>query len=273
MTKLAGRIGAQNRRLFLFASSSLTHLLCLPSRSSKHEWHYRWGPTFGQPQQPPGQPLPWRPQMGPMPNFPPPHRAPQLVEPTESALKWDAAVNRGCVPMRAPSSVASSSARSGAPSLPGMRAVSISSSADRRRELLQERHDELQAQLALVEEMLKQAKPSTMMSNLSGFSAVSKMSQQSHRSVASSKKSAILGAEFPPAPPPASAAPSSQLRPVSEESMPPVPLMLDPQQELYHSNSPFRSVAGTGFAVPGATLSNLSGTPRYSPSPAPTGSY
>jgi hypothetical protein len=55
--------------------------------------------------------------------------------------------------------------------------------------------------------------------------------------------------------------------------MPPVPLMLDPQQELYHSNSPFRSVAGTGFAVPGATLSNLSGTPRYSPSPAPTGSY
>ena len=93
----------------LFASSSLTRLLCLPSRSSKHEWHYRWGPTFGQPQQPPGQPLPWRPQMGPMPNFPPPHRAPQLVEPTESALKWDAAVNRGCVPMRAPSTVTEAS--------------------------------------------------------------------------------------------------------------------------------------------------------------------
>ena len=23
-----------------------TRLLCLPSRSSKHEWHYRWGPTL-----------------------------------------------------------------------------------------------------------------------------------------------------------------------------------------------------------------------------------
>jgi hypothetical protein len=66
---------------------------------------------------------------------------------------------------------------------------------------------------------------------------------------------------------------SCNARTVPIGSMPPVPLMLDPQQELYHSNSPFRSVAGTGFAVPGATLSNLSGTPRYSPSPAPTGSY
>jgi len=52
-----------------------------------------------------------------------------------------------------------------------MHAVSISSSADRRRELLIERHEELQAQLALVEQMLQQSKPSTMMTSLSGFSA------------------------------------------------------------------------------------------------------
>ena len=46
---------------------------------------------------------------------------------------------------------------------------------------------------------------------------------------------------------------SCNARTVPIGSMPPVPLMLDPQLELYHSNSPFRSVAGTGFAVPGAT--------------------
>ena len=150
---------------------------CL-ERRAKAEWHHRWGPTFGQPSVPEGAEPQWRPTLGPMPQMPPPGRVPQLVEPTMSSLRWDAAVARGSVPMRAPS-VASSSRKSGAPSLPGMKPVSISSSADRRRELLEERHVELQAQLALVEEMLKQAKPSTMFSMMSGVSAVSKKSAKS----------------------------------------------------------------------------------------------
>ena len=41
------------------------HTTALLACRSKAEWHYRWGPTFGQPQQPPGQPLPWRPQIKP----------------------------------------------------------------------------------------------------------------------------------------------------------------------------------------------------------------
>ena len=91
--------------------------------------------------------------------------------------------------MRAPS-VVSSKAGSVAASLPSMRAVSISSSAHRRRDLLMERHEELQAQLALVEEMLQQNKPTTMMTQLSGFSAVSGRTAASGRSAVSGRTAA-----------------------------------------------------------------------------------
>ena len=80
------------------------------------------------------------------PGMPPPGRAPQIVEPTVSAMRWDPAIARNNVPIRA-ASLASS--KQSAMTLPSMRTVSISSSADRRRELLIERHGELQAQLQL----------------------------------------------------------------------------------------------------------------------------
>ena len=135
-------------------------------RRAEREWHYRWGTTFGQPATSHAE-APHT--ISTPPPLPPPGRGPQLVEPTMSSLRWDAAVARGAVPIRAPSVVSSS--KSAAASLPSLRAVSISSSADRRRELLIERHEELQAQLALVEEMLQQNKPTTMLTSLSGFSA------------------------------------------------------------------------------------------------------
>ncbi|MDC0526310.1 hypothetical protein OAO87_04830 [bacterium] len=195
----------------------------------------------------------WRPTVGPMPAMPPPGRVPQLIEPTNSALRWDAAVNRGCVPLRAPS--VSSAGRSGAASLPGMPPVSISSSADRRRELLQERHEELQAQLKLVEDMLKQAAPSTMLSTMSGFSAVSKKSAKSTASARSARSAASSSGGVVPLAAPAATA---LLEAVPEESYvkpPPVPLMVDPNTVAYTVNSPFRSGAGTGLALPGQKLS------------------
>jgi hypothetical protein len=199
-----------------------------------------------------------------MPEMPPPGRVPQLVEPTSSSLKWDAAVGRGCVPMRAPS--VSSTGRSGAASLPGMPPVSISSSADRRRELLQERQEELQAQLKLVEEMLQQAKPSTMMTSMSGFSAVSRRSvasNHSRRGAASAAAAAAAGVTLP-----LSALGTLDIveegRPMytaSEYSRaakgPPVPLMLDPKDASYAATSPFHSKAGAGLAIPGGTLTGV----------------
>lgn len=109
--------------------------------------------------------------MAHIPELPPPGHGPQLVEPTASALRWDAAFNRSMVPLRAPSVTTYGSRMSG--QLPSMRAASISSSADRRRELLLERQHELTAQLNLVEQMLKQAAPSTCMSTATGVSATS----------------------------------------------------------------------------------------------------
>lgn len=228
---------------------------------AKNEWHYRWGPTFGQPSVPENAEVQWRPNIGPMPSMPPPGRVPQLIEPTASSLKWDAAVARGSVPLRAPS-IASSA--SGAPSLPGMRPVSISSSADRRRELLQERHTELQAQLALVEEMLKQAKPSTMFSMMSGVSAASKRTGKSVAS-ARSGRSGASGSMTLAAP-----AATAYLDSLREEGpvevpggapptpQPPVPLCLDPNDADYNTLSAFRSGAGTSFALPGTKLSSIS---------------
>ena len=198
--------------------------------------------------------------MGPIPTLPVPGRGPNTVEPTASALRWDAAVNRGILPMKVPSSVASSAAAS----LPGMKAVSISSSADRRRELLQERHHELQAQLALVEEMLAQAKPSTMMTTMSGFSAVSKKSAKSNasrRSDASATPSGVMSLAAPAATALLSSVPEEgfELRrlPPSQSSKSRVPLMLDPNDASYYASTPFQSVAGTGYALPGAKLSSV----------------
>ena len=109
--------------------------------------------------------------MANIPELPPPGRGPQLVEPTASALRWDAAHDRSMVPLRAPSVTSYGSRMSG--QLPSMRGASISSSADRRRDLLLERQHELHAQLSLVEQMLKRTVPSTYMSTVSGVSAAS----------------------------------------------------------------------------------------------------
>jgi len=140
-----------------------------------------------------------------------------------------------------------------------MRAVSISSSADRRRELLIERHDELQAQLALVEEMLNQAKPSTMLSMMSGVTAASKKSSKSVASHASRRSdrsgSGVMSLADPGA--------AHLLETVAEESgsafratkPSQVPLMLDPNDPSYETMTPFRSGAGTGLALPGTKLS------------------
>lgn len=126
----------------------------------------------------------WRPLRTPqeLPELPHPNLHRQTVVPTESAMRWDAAVHRGNVPLRAPSLVSSGASSARAPSL---RAASISSSADRRRELLFERQAELQAQLTLVEQMLKQAAPSSQFTVVS--QAESAVSQQSAVTRASSR--------------------------------------------------------------------------------------
>ena len=163
--------------------------------------------------------------------------------------------------MRAPSSVSS---RSGAPSLPSMRAVSISSSADRRRELLVERHEELQAQLALVEQMLQQGKPSTMMTSLSGMSAATSVrsarsarsgisahgaqSVSSRRGVTTLEAVAENGEATDTRPP-------SALAQGSQAPQPTVPLCLDPRSADYRATSPFHSGVSNGLALPGQKLS------------------
>eukprot|EP00966_Prymnesium_polylepis_P226850 5248447-Prymnesium_polylepis.2 len=83
-----------------------------------------------------------------------------MVEPTESSLKWDSAVNHGKVPIRPPSERSLGGAsRMSTKSLPPVKAMSISSSNDRRRELLHERQMELQSQLEQVEQLLQNAAP------------------------------------------------------------------------------------------------------------------
>ena len=200
----------------------------------------------------------WRPTVGPMTFMPPPGRVPQLVEPTASSLRWDAAVARGSVPLRAPSV---SSRSSGAASLPHMRPVSISSSADRRRELLQERHQELQAQLELVEEMLNQAKPSTMLSMMSGYSAASKRSTKSAASAASAasrRSEGVIPLSTPEASAMLESVPEYYEASPARTKPPPVPLCLDPTLIEYTTNSPFQSGVGTGLALPGQKLSSVS---------------
>lgn len=238
----------------------------------------------------------WRPIRTP-PDLPPPGRAPQLVEPTAAALRWDAAVYRGSVPLRNPSV---SSRGSGAASLPSMAPVSISSSADRRRELLLERHEELQAQLALVEEMLNRGMPSTMLSVISAASGKSAASHATAASAATAASGAAsarsVGSRRSQASALAPVAESAQetggggggasprvLTPRSDRgsarggsargiSVPrggwnpgdaslrgTVPLCLDSRVASYSENSPFRSVVGTGLALPGSKLSAVQG--------------
>ena len=195
-----------------------------------------------------------------------------------SALRWDAAIARGSVPMRAPSTVGSTSSRA-----PSMRAVSISSSADRRRELLMERHDELRAQLALVEDMLQQGKPSTMMTTLSGMSGASRATSARSGATARTQRTARGGVVA-----------DSRLAPVAEDgSRPPtrgstpqimltseelarahrlslaaakggpqageVPLMLDPRSTQYREMTPWKSIATNEMALPGPKLSSVGG--------------
>lgn len=153
-------------------------------KRATNEWNYRWGATFGD-----GKPEPVydpRPVLG-SPNLPPPGRTAQYVMATPSALKYDPALkkgNGGALP--APPSIVTS--RASGRTLPSLKATSISSSAARRRELLVQRQHELQDQLALVDDMLDQAKPSTMMTNFTNFSAVS--AAESARSAHSSVRSA-----------------------------------------------------------------------------------
>lgn len=235
-----------------------------PCRSQK-EWHHRFADQFGLPDRPVTSDPQWRPIRTP-PDLPPPGRVPQVVEPTASALRWDAAIGRCNVPLRAPS-VASSSKRSVA-SLPSMRTVSISSSADRRRELLLERHGELQAQLQLVEQMLSQAKPSTMISMASGVSAYSAatsaarsaVSAASAKSAKSAAKSAASGTSASAVGSMASARSTASMRRGQEEALP-VPLLLDTRESDYATLSPFRSGTGVGLALPGAALSSTIGPP------------
>ena len=227
---------------------------------AQKEWHHRFADQFGLPPRPPSSDPAWR-QLRPTPDLPPPGRVPQVVEPTASALRWDAAVGRGNVPLRAPS-VVSSSKRSGV-SLPSMKTVSISSSADRRRELLLERHQELQAQLQLVESMLSQAKPSTQISMASGVSAYSAYSAASRASAASAARSAASSARSAAPVMPTVPELDTYAAPPPQQPYEPVPLMLDPSAADYTALSPFRSGAGVGFALPGATLSAASHSPRY----------
>lgn len=171
-------------------------------------------------------------------------------------------MGRNNVPLRA-ASVTSS--KHSAVTLPSMRTVSISSSADRRRDLLVERHGELKAQLALVEEMLAQNKPSTMLTNMSGFSAASRVSATSRASAASrashasgaSKASAQSGAAVETSTGLLGPIPelSDMMGPREPATYGAVPLCLDKRDPDYHALSPFKSKATAAMALPGAMLS------------------
>jgi len=238
---------------------------------SRDEWHHRFGNTFGLPEKVSRGDPQWRPLRTP-PDLPPPGRAPQLVEPTASALRWDSAIARNNVPIQA-ASVASS--KRSAVSLPSMRTVSVSSSADRRRELLVERHNELQAQLQLVEQMLNQAKPSTMLSTMSAVSATSAASAASRASRAESERSSgsqrsqrrtsasrLYMAQPEPEPPRTPLGPIPELADIMPPRAPAeygaVPLMLDRRDPDYKTLSPFHSKATAGLALPGSALSGAS---------------
>ncbi|KAL1524231.1 hypothetical protein AB1Y20_019137 [Prymnesium parvum] len=125
-------------------------------KRSQKQWHSKWGDALGLPPRPPSSQqsfkgrffVPDLPVHGVFRN--------RMVEATASAMKWDAAVEHNIVPVR-PASERSLAAgtRVTARGLAPVRAVSISSSNDRRRDLLRERQAELKEQLDQVERLLK----------------------------------------------------------------------------------------------------------------------
>lgn len=132
---------------------------------ARKEWQYRWGETFGVPERPDSSERSFK-AFFEIPALPfDGVRRNTLVQPTTSAMKWDPATNRRSVPLRAVSerSFADGSQKS-VNSLPPVRAVSISSSNERRRELLQERQAELKDQLEEIERLLKNAAPTSQSS-------------------------------------------------------------------------------------------------------------
>jgi len=250
----------------LFSGGALAHLMrviyeCVDKLTresrARRDWHRRWGPTFGAPSRPDTAESDLRPLR--TVDLPLPGHSVKVVEPTAAALRYDAATVDGNMVLGRPRSVLSEefrtvagsvrgsaiTAASGA-SLPSVSSVSITSSARLRKQLLRERQEQLQRQLAQVEQMLNAAAPSTRMSI----------------------DSADWRSSDPPAAAPAAAparprrnphkAKQPTLAPVSEleynagaEFARSVPLCAPLEGPL----SNFKSRAGAGMAVPGGKLS------------------
>jgi hypothetical protein len=251
----------------------------LPHGRAKREWHYRWGETFGLPSRPESSEADWRPHWTP-PQHPelPVHgvRRNNLVEPTASARRWDAAAEVNVLPFQ-PLDVQSttqslrsfggasrpsigggsrvSGSRASGKSLPPVAALSLSSSNDRRRDLLEERQRELQMQLLQVEGLLKNVAPTTQLSfrsedwrpSTGGSDRARPITGGSSTSVASSRASS----RHPHA--------AASLAPVAEVPPPVLATPREPRaplcQDINAQVSPMVSAVGVSMLLPGAVLS------------------
>ena len=244
--------------------ASCTHRSHLLQRG-KAEWHHRWGETFGLPSRPETSEADWRPHWTPppLPDLPV-HgvRRNVMVEPTNSSLRWDAATNANVVPFQTfeVQSVGGSTRRSGRSFAP-VPAMSITSSNDRRKDLLVERQLELQSQLEQVEHLLKNAGSTTQASFRSEDWRPSTGGSQrpptgatgrplTGGSIASSGRRRPAGSMPVVAEQVPESVPSSRggVRPPSRGS---IPLC----QNIHEHVSPMISSAGVAYAVPGGVLS------------------
>lgn len=155
---------------------------------SKKEWQHRWGPTFGLPSVVSDSEASGRPIATP-PDLPLARVGARNVEPSTAAVRYDATVasglqlggppsvrncarNAGAASVRSQSIASGRSGRTGnsyrtgatsfsGVSLRSMQALSSTSTAVARKELLIERQEQLRRQLAQVELLLKRGAPST----------------------------------------------------------------------------------------------------------------
>ena len=257
-------------------------------RRARKEWHYRWGESFGLPPRPASSERSFRVYFE-IPDLPVNGvRRNNMVEPTESALKWDAATNHGVVPVRPPSERSlGGRSRMSTKSLPPVRAMSISSSNDRRREMLKERQTELQEQLEQVEKLLKQAAPTSQGTiNSEDWRPPTGGSGRSRPPTGGSERPPTGGSERPPTggsrrPPTGGSARSGasmgrrsgsvgRLEPVAEVA-PPTPLVQSEREAVgsqgtrriplctdiwkNKETSPMTSGVGAAMALPGAAMS------------------
>jgi len=227
---------------------------------ARREWHQRWGPTFGMGSRPDSADSNRRP-LRPPPELPVAGSNSKVLEPTAATLRYNAALVPGpMIPGRPPSIPSirndpdtrskQSSAMSGTSvaSIPAMGAFSTTSSAKARKQLLRERKESLQRQLAQVDALLNRTAPSTQLTvNSADWRPTTSSSVRSSRPPlgrAQPRESKSVDAVITK---PSTAKPSTP--------QPLAPLCLPRARKT----EAFQSRAGAALALPGSTLSGSLG--------------